>query len=248
LTAIAGSTLSVVLLLAGCGTPDPASISAPTSRNPASSTSTSSYQAATAAETTDRTAHPTPTDPSTTTSTSTSTVSQAPDPAGLAISTAPASEPLTAAPPSTGDEPTTTPATDTQAGPEVATASDVSPGPGPLGTTSVGTWWSPPADQYSAASLWVFDPVREAIPYGFRKDYQPTGSITHYEIQYSFVYTYNDLFDLNLSYPSGTVQDLSILDYDSQLDTLQVNWEGYIQTWYGCSSGQLPPAALAACR
>ncbi|MFD6892326.1 hypothetical protein [Streptomyces sp. NPDC059957] len=118
----------------------------------------------------------------------------------------------------------------------------------PLGTTASGTWWSPGADQFSASSLWFFDPVNEAVPYGWRKDYQPAGTITPHEKQLSFTYDGSGSTQLVLKYPTGTRQSLRLLGYSSDSDVLQVDWEGHVQFWYGCTSGNMPAAAQAACR
>lgn len=86
----------------------------------------------------------------------------------------------------------------------------------------------------------------ESIPYGWRKDYQPSATVTPYEVQYSFTYT-SAGSTVALSYPSGTQQELTVLGYDANTDVLSVDWEGYTQTWVGCDSGQMPAVALAAC-
>lgn len=119
--------------------------------------------------------------------------------------------------------------------------------PAPIGASATGTWWKPSEDEFSASSVWFFDPINEAIPYGWRKDYQPTGSVIPFEKQFSFTYAQRQ-YQLLLSYPTGTRQTLTLRDYDERSDVLEVDWDGHIQTWYGCSSGKMPPAAQAACR
>ncbi|MDN0200714.1 hypothetical protein [Streptomyces sp. S.PNR 29] len=120
--------------------------------------------------------------------------------------------------------------------------------PAPMGTTATGTWWKPSEDEFSASSVWFFDPIREKIPYGWRKDYQPTGSVVPFEKQFSFTYTYQWPNQLLLTYPTGTRQTLTLREYDKPSDALEVDWNGHIQTWYGCSSGKMPAAVQAACR
>ena len=119
--------------------------------------------------------------------------------------------------------------------------------PAPLGAEAVGTWWQQGVDQYTPSNLWHFDPVTEAVPYGWRKGYQPTGTVTPYGQQFSFTYS-QDENNLDLSFPSGTRQVLTLLDYDPDQDVLTVNYEGYVQEWVGCRSGQMPALAAAACR
>jgi hypothetical protein len=89
--------------------------------------------------------------------------------------------------------------------------------------------------------------VNEAIPYGWRRDYQPTGTITPFSRDFDFVYTQSGA-GFGLSFPTGTRQSLTVLRYDASSDTMLVNWEGYTQVWVGCRSGQMPALALAACR
>ena len=120
-------------------------------------------------------------------------------------------------------------------------------GAAPVGQTATGTWWSAPPDGFTAASLWFFDPVNEAIPYGWRRDYQPTGTITPFSRDFDFVYTQSGA-RFGLSFPTGTRQSLTVLRYDAASDTMLVNWEGYTQVWVGCRSGRMPPLAQAACR
>jgi hypothetical protein len=121
-------------------------------------------------------------------------------------------------------------------------------GRAPLGDTAVGTWWYPGPTRFDASNLWVFDPVNEATPYGWRKGYQPTGTtLPAVEQQFSFVYTRSGN-TISLSYPSGTRQQVTVLGYDAQNDVLSVAWSGYRQLWVGCRSGRMPAVAAAACR
>lgn len=78
--------------------------------------------------------------------------------------------------------------------------------------------------------LWFFDPLNEARPYGWRRSYQPSGTVTPTQTQFSFVYT-RTANGLALSYPSGTRQALTLIGYDADGDVLRVNWEGYEQYW-----------------
>lgn len=178
-----------------------------------------------------RTAAPRTDTPSSTTTTTTVTTTT------TAATTSPSTT-TAAAPPATST--TTLPPTTT-------TSPPVEQGKGPVGATSVGVWWSPGADQFSASNLWVFDPVTEAVPYGTRTGYQPAGVGPPVATQFAFTYQGGG-GDHVLSYPSGTVQNLSVTGYNAASDTLSVVWEGYSETWYGCSSGQMPALALAACR
>jgi hypothetical protein len=125
--------------------------------------------------------------------------------------------------------------------------SSPSSGPAPVGTSSTGTWWSPPANNFSPGNLWFFDPVREARPYGWRKGYQPSGTVPANETQYSFVYTSSGNTRL-LSFPTGSRQTVAIIDYNAQADVLHINWEGQEEYWVGCHSGRMPALAQAACR
>jgi len=119
--------------------------------------------------------------------------------------------------------------------------------PAPVGTGSSAAWWSPGDSQYDVSTLWMFDPLSEARPYGWQQGYIPTGVSVTAGSRFSFVYS-GGTESITLSYPSGTVQTLAIVDYDPDNDSLQVVWDGSVQNWYGCSSGQMPALALAACR
>jgi hypothetical protein len=126
-------------------------------------------------------------------------------------------------------------------------------GPAPLGVTSLGTWWQQGAPIGNTgfedtSTLWVFDPVGQATPYGWHKGYVPTGSgSAQFSQQFAFVYSQNGS-QLQLAYPSGAQQTLDLVSYDATQDILTVNWTGVQQQWAGCRSGRMPPLALAACR
>ncbi|MGQ0576545.1 MAG: hypothetical protein ACT4RN_20425 [Pseudonocardia sp.] len=194
---------------------------------------------------------PTPTR-STPPSSSPSTSTTTPPRASTRAATPPTSRSSARSSPSRTTRPgsTTPPGTSRSAPPPPArtsTAPQVSAGPGPLGATAVGTWWHPAPDQFSAANLWRFDPVSEALPVGTRTGYQPTGTITPFGTQFAFVYARSG-DDLELSFPTGTRQRLTLLRYDRARDVLTVRYEGYVQVWVGCRSGLMPAVALAACR
>jgi hypothetical protein len=150
----------------------------------------------------------------------------------------------------TSSSPESTTTTTTTESTSISEEEPDSPGPAPVGTSRVGVWFAPPLDQFTPANTWYFDPVGEAIPSGYWYALNPTtgGYVVPARMDHPFVYEKNG-DTIELTYPtSNRPHYVTLVDYDAEQDVLSVNWEGYVQQWVGCESGQMPAHAQALCR
>jgi hypothetical protein len=122
---------------------------------------------------------------------------------------------------------------------------DVDP-PAPAGS-SPGVWWRPGADGLRPSQLWVFDPSTNS---GYQKEYQPAGSAEPFQHQRAFTYDSTDS-GVRVSFLSMTSddphdEDLTSLRYSSD-GVLRVDRDGSTESWFGCSSSEMPEPATVLC-
>jgi hypothetical protein len=94
----------------------------------------------------------------------------------------------------------------------------------------------------------VFDPSTNS---GYQNEYQPIG--IDGPVQYRHTFTFGAVGSgvrlTFLSVTSTTLhdEDLTSLSYDSSDGVLRVDRDGSSESWFGCSSGEMPPLAAALC-
>lgn len=119
--------------------------------------------------------------------------------------------------------------------------------PAPAGS-SPGVWWRPGRAGVSPSLLWVFNPSTNS---GYQKEYQPTGIDGPLYYQHTFTY-YSTDSGVRLSFLSVTSvnahdEDLTSMDYDSSDGVLRVDRDGGSESWFGCSSTEMPAVAAVLC-
>jgi hypothetical protein len=119
-------------------------------------------------------------------------------------------------------------------------------GPAPLSARRIGIWYSPPSDQYTAASLWKFDPVSHSVPSGFRTDYVKIGSLPPYPKSFPFTYRASGNRVYTQS-PTGYRGTITLDSYSSSRGILWVHWDGYARVWYSCASSAFPAIYRVYC-
>ncbi|WP_035856010.1 hypothetical protein [Cryptosporangium arvum] len=105
------------------------------------------------------------------------------------------------------------------------------------------TWFDPGSN--GSSTVWQFNRFTGT---GWKQGYLRIGTLGitqqgryHFTIRQSGA-TYT------LTYPTGTVQRIVERGANPGANALFVNYVGYEQIWFGCSSGRMPYYALSACR
>jgi hypothetical protein len=119
--------------------------------------------------------------------------------------------------------------------------------PAPAGSAP-GVWWRPGRGESSPSLVWVFNPATNS---GYQREYRPTGIDGPFQSQHLFTYDPGDS-GVRLSFLSVTSANphdevLTSLDYDSSDGVLRVDRDGSSESWFGCTSSEMPALASVLC-
>ncbi len=117
--------------------------------------------------------------------------------------------------------------------------------PAPAGS-SPGVWWRPGDGPLDPSLLWVFDPSTNT---GYQKEYRPTGLDGPYQHAFSYGLTGAGVRLNFLSVMNSNLhkEELTSLRYDSAAGVLLLDRDGSSESWFGCSSSEMPALAAALC-